>query len=113
MSHNAGLAAEESVARHYLARGHRVRARRWRGHGGEIDLVVEADGETVFVEVKKSNSFAAAAARLGPAQIRRLLAAASEYAECLPGGQDAAMRFDLACVDGAGRVEIIENAIWT
>lgn len=113
ISYHAGLAAEDCVERHYRDRGHLVRARRWRGRGGEIDLVVEIGGETVFVEVKKSRSFAAAAARLSDRQIQRLLAAASEYAERLPGGQDAAMRFDLACVDGTGQVEIIENAIWT
>lgn len=112
VSYHAGLAAERTVERHYRDRGHQVRAQRWRGQGGELDLVVERGGETIFVEVKRSRSFAAAAARLSGRQLRRLVAAASEYAACLPGGQDAAMRFDLACVDGAGRVEIIENAIW-
>ena len=57
----AGLAAEDIVARDYLRRAHAVAAQRWRGQSGEIDLICR-DGDTVvFVEVKKSRSFARAA----------------------------------------------------
>ncbi len=48
----AGALAEDRVAEWLVARGWTVLARRWRGGGGELDLVV-ARGEALrFVEVK-------------------------------------------------------------
>ncbi len=112
VSYHAGLAAEGLVETCYAASGHTLRARRWRGQCGEIDLILERGGETVFVEVKKSRSIASAATRLSQRQMRRILDAAAEYAAGLADGMGSAMRFDLACVDALGRVEVIENAIW-
>lgn len=109
-SYHAGLAAEDIVARDYARRAHQIAARRWRGKSGEIDLVLR-DGDTVvFVEVKKSASFAQAALRLGRRQMDRLCASASEYLAGEPRGQLTDMRFDLALVDGRGAVSVIENA---
>ena len=106
----SGLSAEEAVARHYQANGVLEAARRWRGHSGEIDLVV-LDGEiVVFCEVKKARSFDAAMIRLGEAQMQRIYAAASEYLAQTPRGQLSEVRFDLALVDGAGMVQVMENA---
>ncbi|MGG7644983.1 YraN family protein [Rhodovulum sp. YNF3179] len=110
--YESGRAAEEAVARHYARRGHAVLARRWRGAGGEIDLVCARAGLIVFVEVKKARSLDAAALRLSPGQIARLQTAALEYLGTCPKGADSDMRFDLACVDGVGRIVVTENAIW-
>lgn len=93
------------------ARGLRVLERRWRGRCGEIDLICAESGVTVFVEVKAAADFAGAAHSLRPGQIARIRAAAAEYAATLPAGQDSEMRFDVALVDGAGRIEIVENAL--
>lgn len=110
LAYHSGLCAEESVERAYEARGHTVAARRWRGKGGEIDLILK-DGEgLIFVEVKKSKSFAKAAERVSQRQIGRLYAAASEYMARMPRGQDTDVRFDVALVDGSGAMEILENA---
>jgi len=107
----AGLSAEDSIARHYERRGHPVTGRRWRGKGGEIDLIAR-DGEgLIFVEVKKSRDFARAAESLGARQIRRLLCAAEEYLGTQPLGALTRMRFDVALVNGAGEVQVIENAL--
>lgn len=106
-----GEMAEEAVALHYMGRGCRVLARRWRSVAGEIDLVVQ-DGETVVaVEVKRASTHDTAALRLSPRQRARLCAALALFCE----GQDAAgapdgRRFDLALVDGMGRVELYPNA---
>lgn len=111
ISYLAGASAEQQVAAHYTRRGLTIAAHRWRGKGGEIDLVAR-DGEAlVFIEVKKSRSHARAAERLSPRQIARLFDAADEYMAtfCAAGGVDA--RFDVALVDGTGRIEIIENAL--
>lgn len=110
-NHYAGEAAECIVARHYADAGCPVRSQRWRGQAGEIDLVAEANGGVIFVEVKASKSHARAAERLGHAQIERLYAAGAEYLAGLPGGQATEARFDVALVDGTGRVEVVENAI--
>lgn len=106
----AGLAAESAVERAYAARGLRVAARRWRGTRAEIDLILTDGSGLVFVEVKKSRSFARAAQALGAAQRRRIAQAASEYLACMPMGLLTEARFDLAMVDGIGAVEVIENA---
>lgn len=107
VSHHSGLAAEASAARRYRAEGGRVRASRWRCPEGELDLVVEMPGEIVFVEVKarRRNAAEAVSAR----QWARIGAAASRYlAEHTDGATPC--RFDLALVDGQGRLERIENA---
>ncbi|MEP2030836.1 MAG: YraN family protein [Paracoccaceae bacterium] len=110
VAYYSGLAAEKQVAKDYTRRGLPVISERWRGRGGEIDLIAR-DGEgLVFVEVKKSGSFERAAEQLRPYQIKRICKSASEYLAHAPRGQLTDVRFDLALVDGRGQVQIIENA---
>lgn len=110
MSYHAGSAAEDAVARHYLQDGYSVAQSRWRGAGGEIDLIVTKDGALAFVEVKQSNDFAQAAARISPRQMQRIYTAAEEYLGLQPLGALTEARFDVALVNGQGRIHIIENA---
>jgi putative endonuclease len=110
VAHSAGCLAEGSVARAYVDLGHEVVAERWRGRGGEIDLILRKDEEYVFVEVKKSARHAWAAERISARQIARICNAAQEFCGGLPSGLLTAMRFDAALVDQFGRVEIVENA---
>ena len=80
LNHHAGLAAEAQVAAHFMRAGLAVRERRWRGPGGEIDLICgDADG-LVFVEVKKARDHAGALARVTPRQLDRIRASAEAYA---------------------------------
>ncbi|UWQ82907.1 YraN family protein [Leisingera caerulea] len=106
----AGEAAEEIVARHYENRGYTVAERRWRGQGGEIDLILRGPEGLVFVEVKHSATSATAALRITPRQAERIYASAGQYLENAPQGQLTPVRFDAALVNGTGAVEIIENA---
>lgn len=110
-NHHAGLAAEAAVARHYEARGHSVLARRWRGGAGEIDLVLRHGDGLVAVEVKRSSSYARAAERLTTRQIRRVAAAAEEFAAGEPLGLLTPIRIDMATVSGPGEVRIVENVL--
>lgn len=112
MSHYGGLAAEDSVARHYQASGHRLRARRWRGRAGEIDLILaDSAGNIVFVEVKSSRDFDRALHSLGARQLDRIARAACEYVGNEPAGQDTPMRFDLAVVDGTGALQVLPDIL--
>lgn len=109
-AHASGLAGEEAVVRHYGARGHGLVARRWRGSGGEIDLVVRDGDGLIFVEVKQARRHGWAAERVSAAQVQRLFATGTEFCDTQPGGQWTEVRYDLALVDALGRVEVIENA---
>lgn len=110
LAYAAGQAAEESAARHYADRGLTIAHRRWRGPGGEVDLVVRDGAAVVFVEVKRAATLDAAAHRLRPAQVARLCASAEAFCGAEPAGSLTPMRFDLALVDALGRVSVIENA---
>jgi len=108
-NHQAGLAAEAIVARDYLNRGQEVACQRWRGKAGEIDLIIRDGDRVVFAEVKKSRTHDRAATRLSFRQLERICNAASEFVDGEPNGQLTEIRFDLATVDQAGTVRIIEN----
>ncbi|MEE2944275.1 YraN family protein [Cognatishimia activa] len=107
----AGQAAEHSVRRIYQDRGFDLIAQRWRGGGGELDLVFRKGDSLTFVEVKKSRSHELAAQRVSQQQIHRIFNAASVFASKLEGGNLLEMQFDVALVDGAGAVQILENAL--
>ena len=109
-SYHAGLSAEAQVAQLYERAGWPVCARRWRGSGGEIDLIARNGAEVIFIEVKQSRTHAQAAEHLTPRQMARIYASASEFLAGEPAGQNTDVRFDVALVDGVGRIEILENA---
>ena len=109
-NHHAGLSAETQVAAHFLRCGLPVRERRWRGPGGEIDLICGGSDGLVFVEVKKAKDHARALARITPRQLGRIRLSAEAYVERMPRGSLTEMRIDLALVDAQGRIEIVENA---
>lgn len=106
----SGAAAEAAVAAQYARAGAHLRDLRWRGQGGEIDLIFEDRGQIVFCEVKCAATHDAAMSRLRPAQVSRIMAAASEYMGSLPLGQLSEVRFDLATVAGNGEVRIVQSA---
>lgn len=110
VSYHAGLAAEDQVAQLYLRSGRQVCARRWRGSAGEIDLIARNGAEVIFIEVKKSATHALAAEHLTQRQMTRIYNSASEFLAGEPAGQLTESRFDVALVDDAGRIEILENA---
>lgn len=83
---------------------------RWRGKGGEIDLIVRDGDALVFVEVKKSKTHDQALRRVSRRQMDRLCATASEFVANEPRGLLTEMRFDVATIDQSGTVRIVENA---
>lgn len=111
MAQCAGAFAEDIVARYYESLGCELKEKRWRGQGGEIDLIFAHGDVAIFVEVKKSVSFARAAAHLGSRQVMRLCQTAEEYLGVVGGNSLTECRFDVALVDDLGRVDVIENAL--
>lgn len=109
-SYHAGLAAESMVEQLYTRSGRAICARRWRGASGEIDLIARDGAEVIFIEVKQSKTHAQAAEHLSERQMARIYGAASEFIGGEPAGQLTPVRFDVALVDGMGRIEILENA---
>jgi len=108
----SGLAAEDCVARHYATRGLQIVARRHRTPEGELDIVAVDGDVLVFVEVKKRTHDLGPDLPITRRQWQRLENAAHHY---MMASSDAtrvqpACRFDVAIVDGTGRVKVIENA---
>lgn len=109
----SGLAAEDAIARDYQRRGYVLAARRWRGPGGEIDLILRNQDEVVFVEVKQSRSLHQASHRITPRQIARTCLSAEAFLSGEPSGTLTPVRFDAALADASGEFHIIENAFGT
>lgn len=108
-SYLAGIAAENAVSVDYAQKGHDIAARRWRGKGGEIDLVAKDGDGFIFIEVKKARDFARAAERLTKRQLFRIYNAASEFVAQQPKGMLTPIRIDVALVNQFGERKIIEN----
>lgn len=100
-----------AVLKGYLDHGYRLLIRRWRGPYGEIDLIFEQAGEVIFVEVKSSKTHARAAASLSARQTARLVKSAEHCLGHFRLGANTPMRFDVALVDGTGRIDVIQNAL--
>lgn len=109
-----GEAGEAAAAAHLESRGYRILARRWRGAGCEIDLVVEKGGTVAFVEVKtrRARSLAPPAAAVDWRK-RRQIAAAARAAEGRWRGIARAFRFDVVGIEWSAEgltIEHIEDA---
>ena len=105
----SGARAEALCAETMRRAGLRIIARNWRCRLGEIDLIAEDAGVTVFAEVRlrRRGRFGGAAESISGAKRARLIAAAQHY---LAGRRERNCRFDamLLETDGTGRVEEVE-----
>ena len=101
-----GVLAELRAVGYLRRRGYRIRHLRWRGGGGEIDLVAEEKGLTVFVEVKSSPRLGDGAKRVDRQKIGHLQDAARAYMR-QHGTEDC--RFDILEESDAG-FRLIKNA---
>lgn len=106
-----GEEGERLAARFLEERGYRVVARRWRGAGREIDLVVEKADVVAFVEVKTRRSPLAPPATAVDWRKRRQVASAALVASERWRGR--AFRFDVVSVElrpEGPRIEHIADA---
>ncbi len=51
-AYTKGVQGEKQALSYLRKKGYRLLQKRWRCHGGEIDLIMEDQGVIVFVEVK-------------------------------------------------------------
>jgi putative endonuclease len=79
-----------------VGQGLRLKARNYRTRRGEIDLIMQAQGCIVFVEVKyrNNNKFGTAEASITRGKCQRMIAAAQEYLMRNGHAEDTAIRFD-------------------
>jgi len=109
-----GKIGEDLACRELERRGYAILARRYRRHGGELDIVAR-DGATVaFIEVKArlAQTFGAAAEAVGGVKRRRMARVALDYLtrHRLAGSP---CRFDVVAVEfkqGRPVVEVFQNA---
>jgi putative endonuclease len=104
-------ADKERLARVYLeGQGLRLVARNYRCRRGEIDMVMRDAGALVFVEVRYRawDRYGGAAASIGLAKQRRLLAAASHFLQHL--SLDLPCRFDVVAIGAGDRIDWIRDA---
>ncbi len=109
-----GRRGEALAAERLVQAGYRILERNPRHGGGEIDLVADAGGVVVFVEVRSraSTAFGGAAASVTREKQARLSRAAEGYL-ATRGWLDRPARFDVVAVEGplgAERVTLIPDA---
>ncbi len=109
-AYHTGLAAEDTVVRECERRGMTCLHRRWRGPGGEIDLIFQQGDQFIFVEVKAAATHERASERINPRQAHRIAASAQAFTATCPKGSLTDIRLDVALVNQTGEVQIIENA---
>lgn len=104
MSQARGRRAEDAALRFLEARGLVLIARNYCCRLGELDLVMRDGGSLVFVEVRarESDAFGGAAASIGRAKQRRLVAAARHFLMTHPGAARMPARFDVVAISGSG-----------
>ena len=95
-----GQAGEDLACAYLTDQGYQVRARNFRCRGGELDVVAEKAGVTVFVEVKErhGSSHGRGFEHVTWAKRRRLLQAARLYA-AQRGLLESPLRFDVVSID--------------
>lgn len=104
-----GRTGEQIAVDHLTSAGYRIIDRNWRCSIGELDVIVERDGTTVFVEVKTRSGRgyghpleAITAAKL--ARLRRLAAA-----WCRENGPVGRIRLDAIAVITAPGQTLVEH----
>jgi putative endonuclease len=105
-----GRSGEQLAARFLEAGGYRIVERNWRGTRGELDIIAEHDGATVFVEVKTRSglAFGHPFEAITPRKLRALRRLAAEW--CAAGERaHSRIRLDVIAVigglDGPARIE--------
>ena len=110
--HTLGKRGEQLAADLLVGEGARVLARNFRVAGGELDLVVEQDGDLVGVEVKtrRPGQPALPEEAVNAARLARLERALTTFAQ-QHGHEDVGWRIDVVAIEVAadGNVRRLEH----
>jgi putative endonuclease len=93
-----GRRGERAAARHLTRRGWTVLATRWRGAGGELDLVAARAGVVAICEVKARGDPSVLDEPVTAAQRARIARAAEAFLAARPELVPCAVRLDLIAV---------------
>lgn len=110
-----GQAAETEAEQYLRQKGYRILARNLRSANGELDLVAEAAGVLVFIEVKgrRTAAYGGASYAVSERKQARLVRLAAQYL-ARHRVRDRLCRFDVVLCHGGGeradRIEHLENA---
>jgi putative endonuclease len=97
-----GRRGERAAARHLTRRGWTILASRWRGAGGELDLVAARGGVVAICEVKARGNPAVLVEPVTAAQRARIARAAEAYLAGRPELAGGTVRLDLIAVRLSG-----------
>jgi putative endonuclease len=97
-SERLGRRAETLAAWWLRLKGYRILANRYKGLGGEIDLIARRGGTIVFVEVKARSTLEEALNAVTPAQRERIAASAAGFLAAHPAHGNCDARFDVIAI---------------
>lgn len=102
-----GWVGEEIVAQCYLERGFRIIGRNITYRNGELDIVAEKDGLTVFIEAKIVNVIEEIHDYITPSKLSNLMRSIQIY--CQEHPRVGMMRLDVVFVRQGRVIEVFEN----
>jgi len=105
----AGRRAEWLAAILLIIKGYRLQARRFRAHGGEIDIIARRGNVVIFAEVKSRRDLDDAVNAVSTQSRRRIERAADMFMARRPHLADCAMRYDIVAI-AAGRWRHLRGA---
>jgi len=111
-----GMLGEAMAVRFLKKRGYRILQQNFRCRMGEIDVVAQEEGNTVFVEVRTSTSsdHNAPAESILWKKKKKLVALANFYIKRF-GLEEMPCRFDVIAItqnNGYTRIRLIRDAFW-
>ncbi|MES1931994.1 hypothetical protein T35B1_05268 [Salinisphaera shabanensis T35B1] len=111
---DTGHEAEDLVDRTARRRGWKRIERNYNVRGGELDLVYDAKGMLVIVEVRyrARSDYGSAAASVTRTKQQRIVRAARHFLLQYPRYAQAAIRFDVVGVNADNELDWIENAFY-
>lgn len=119
-SRDVGVRAEQAACEYLRNKGLRLLTSNYHGPRGEIDLVMQDAGTTVFVEVRyrRTSMYGSGVESVDRRKQDKLLATAAHYLQHHPEAARGACRFDVValspdnteCGTGANQVAWITDA---
>lgn len=98
-----GRQGEEIAVTYLVQEGYQITSRNYRAAGGEIDIIVEKNSMTIFVEVKtnRSDTFGPPELRVTPHKQRQITKVATRYLQNR-GITEGDFRFDVVAITLTG-----------